>query len=209
MQILIIDDHSLFRDGVSLVLNQLNAQVNILHAADYDHAFEQLADTSVVDLVLLDLNLPGRDGFAVLDTLRRRFPLLPVVIVSASNQRKDVQRALQCGAMGYIPKESNAQVMLSALHLVLAGGIYMPPGLMHEEVTQHAIPARKTCGLTDRQYEVLLLLVEGDSNKEIARQLGLAEPTIKMHVTAILKALGASNRTQAVRKAEQLGINFH
>lgn len=208
LKILIIDDHSLFREGLSHVLNELTDTVNILQASDYEHALQHLSQNPDLELVLLDLNIPGKDGFAVLESFGEKNPTLPVVIVSGSNQCSDVKRAIDSGAVGYIPKESTGKVMLSALKLILAGGIYAPPELMQYEATDKQMTDYNSLGLTNRQSEVLALLVEGYSNKKIANSLNLAEPTVKMHVTAILKALGVSNRTQAVRAVEKQQIKL-
>lgn len=206
MKILIIDDHALFREGLCHVLNSLEDEVSILEAADYDRALHSIAAHPDVDLVLLDLNLPGKDGFTVLDTIGLRHPTLPVVILSASNQHSDVQRALDAGAMGYIPKDTTSSVMLSALRLILSGGIYLPPNVAQADQAA-ALPANNhASNLTPKQLQVLTLLVRGHSNKDIAENMKLAESTVKMHVTAILKTLGVSNRTQAALAAEKLGL---
>ena len=206
MKILVIDDHGLFREGLCHVLNELDASMQILEAADFDRAWNYVNTNPNLDLVLLDLNLPGKDGFSVLDSFTKHYPTIPVVIVSASNQRSDVQRALDAGAMGFIPKESTSKVMLGALRLILDGGIYVPSSL-----SQHVLPTVTDAnkhGLTTRQLDVLSLLVQGCSNKEIAARMSLAEATVKMHVTAIMKTLGVANRTQAAMAAEKLGLRF-
>lgn len=206
MKILVIDDHALFREGLSHVLDALDDEVNILHAPDYERALLHAAENPDLDLVLLDLNMPGKDGFTALDSFARDYPALPVVILSASNQRHDIQRALDQGAMGYIPKETTSAVMLSALQLILAGGVYIPPNLAQRDVSPDKDNFNSPLNLTPRQMDVLGLLVQGFSNKDIATQLGLSEATVKMHVTSILKGLGVSNRTQAAMAAEKLGL---
>jgi len=203
VKILIIDDHALFREGLSYVLNELDGLIKIYEAPDYNSALMHAKENSDLDLVLLDLNLPGKDGFSVLNLLTERYPALPVIILSASNHASDVERSLDAGAMGYIPKNTTSAVMLSALRLVLSGGIYMPPSITQkQENTQDS----SISGITPRQKQVLELMVQGLSNKIIASQLGLAEGTVKMHVTAILKLFGVSNRTQAVLASEKLGL---
>ena len=206
MKILVIDDHGLFREGLCHVLNELDASMQILEAADFDRAWNCVNTTPDLDLVLLDLHMPGKDGFSALDSFAKHYPTIPVVIVSASNQRSDVQRALDAGAMGFIPKESTSKVMLGALRLILDGGIYVPSSLSQHE-TPSVTNANKH-GLTPRQLDVLLLLAQGYSNKEIAARMSLAEATIKMHVTAIMKALGVTNRTQAAMVAEKMGLRL-
>jgi DNA-binding NarL/FixJ family response regulator len=208
MKILIVDDHALFREGLLHVLQKLETQVDILEASDYDSALEYVSANHDLDLVLLDLTMPGRDGFAALDTFAKQYPAMPVVILSASNLRSDIQRALDAGAVGYILKESNSAVMLNALKLILAGGIYMPPVMAQEEAMGTESDNAIFAELTPRQIEVLKMLVNGHSNKTIAARLGLAEATVKMHVTAILSRLGVSNRTQAALQAEKMGLNL-
>lgn len=206
MKILIVDDHALFREGICHVLNALEDEVSILEAANYDRAVQNASEHPDLDLVLLDLNMPGKDGFSALDTFTHLYPALPVVILSASNQRSDMQRALNAGAMGYIPKDTTTTVMLGALRLILSGGVYVPPSIAQQQNTNAQTINHHSNGVTPRQLEVLTLLIQGHSNKEIAKELKLAESTVKMHVTSILKSLGVSNRTQAVLAAEKLGL---
>jgi len=206
MKILIVDDHALFREGLCHVLRQLEEQVTILEAPDYDRALQHVSANPDLDMVLLDLNLPGKDGFAALASMTHQYPALPVVILSASSQRSDIQRALDSAAMGYIPKDTTSAIMLNALQLVLSGGVYVPKNMA--QLNDHASFDKPDTqhGLTPRQLEVLCLLIGGHSNKAIAQQLELAEATIKMHITSILKTLGVSNRTQAAMAAERLGL---
>ena len=206
MKILIVDDHALFRGGLCHVLQYLDEQVDVLEASNCDCAMQHVEANPDLDLVLLDLNMPGEDGFKGLHSFSTLYPTIPVVIVSASNRRRDIQRALDTGAMGFIPKESTSSVMLNALQLVLAGSIYLPPS-MAQQSNQYSKPTNDTVQtLTPRQLQVLSMVVQGHSNKVIAAQLDIAETTIKMHVTAILKSLGVSNRTQAAMAAEKLGL---
>ena len=208
MKILIVDDHALFREGLCHVLHELDQEMQILEAADFEKALHYVSLHPDLDLVLLDLNIPGKDGFSILDSITKQYPAMPVVILSASNHNNDVRRALDAGAMGYIPKESTSSVMLNALRLILAGGIYVPSNLANEDCTLSTAPNIQTLGFTPRQLEVLSLLIKGHSNKEIATQMNLAEATVKMHVTSIMKNLRVSNRTQAVVAAEKLGLGI-
>ena len=155
--------------------------------------------------MLLDLNMPKIGGFEILENFTKSYPTLPVVIISASNKRSDIQRALALGAMGFISKDTTGDVMLNALKLILSGGIYTPPDLK-QQVTHAEDQTNQTPDLTPRQLDVLKLMVEGHSNKIIAAELALAETTVKMHVTAILNRLAVSNRTQAAMVAEKLGL---
>jgi DNA-binding NarL/FixJ family response regulator len=167
--------------------------------------------------VLLDLTLPGKHGFELLCELRHDFPQLPVVVLSATEDRDTVMRAINDGAMGFIPKTSRTEVLIAALRLVFSGGVYLPPSAFSMQsgpmTAESRLPAPATrspreVGLTERQAQVLALLVQGKSNKLICRALDLAEGTVKIHVTAILRALNVSNRTEAVVAVSRLGLKL-
>jgi DNA-binding NarL/FixJ family response regulator len=208
MKFLVIDDHALIRDALASVLGQLQPGSAVLEASTCAEALEAVDGHADLSLVLLDLTLPDGDGFLLLEKLRRDRPGVPVVMLSAVQDRASVTRALEAGASGFIPKSAQREIMLSALRLVFAGGIYVPP-----EILVHgprpgpggASAPVQGLGLSERQQEVLALLMQGFSNKAIGQRLDLAEPTVKNHVTAILKALGAPNRTAAVAAANRRG----
>lgn len=202
MKILIADDHALFRDGLRYVLRTLEPHVVVLEASSAAQAMQIAAREQQLDLVLLDLAMPGLDGFAGLDMLRERFPDIPVVVVSASEEPRDVRRALDAEASGFIPKSMSGAEMVCALRTILAGNVFAPKGMLEDDDEHSAADPR----LTPRQLQVLELMCEGMSNKEIALRLGMAEGTVKIHVTAILRAMNASNRTHAVILAAQLGL---
>lgn len=216
MNILVVDDHPLIREALRHVLPCLQAGVRLFDAADCASA-TSIADAQPdLDLVLLDLSLPGASGMTALQTFRQRYPLLPVVVLSGFDDQDLVVSALDHGAMGFIPKSSSNDLLLGALRLVLSGGIYVPPqalpsdSLALRQVREPDAPALapSDIGLTERQGEVLKLLIQGLSNKAICRELNLAEGTVKVHITALLKALNAANRTQAVLAASRLGLKF-
>lgn len=195
MKILILDDHPLFREALHYILQKLDEQVVILDAADYETAMQHVIENPDIDLISLDLCLSSdKGGFSVLDAISENYPAMPVVVISSSRSRSDIDRAIEAGARGYIPKCTPSLIMLNALSLILAGGIYTPPNIVDDEVA-----------FTPRQVEVLRFLIEGLSNKVIASRMGLAEATVKMHVTSIFKGLGVTNRTQAAMKAKQQG----
>ncbi len=218
MKILIVDDHPLIREAVRHVLAQLDRDVEVLDAESCEAAVEQIGSNHDLDLVLLDLSLPGSSGLSALESLREQFPAIPVVVLSARDDPGVVVGALDAGAMGFIPKTSSNELMISALRLVFSGGVYVPPqaissGPHDDQAVRETLPDApllginpSEIGLTERQTEVLALLLQGKPNKVICRELNLAEGTVKIHVTAILKALGASNRTQAVIAASRLGL---
>jgi len=211
LKVLVVDDHPLIRQALHVVLKQLDADLQVLEAANCPDALALAEANGDLDLVLLDIHLPGVSGLDALQSFRERVPAVPVVVISASEDPDDVTRALDSGAMGYIPKTQSSQVMISALRLVLAGGVYLPSEMMRRS-RQHN-PAQSSTGyrdigLTERQAQVLALLIQGKPNKLICRDLDLAEGTVKIHITAILKALKVSNRTQAVIEVSRLGLKL-
>jgi len=220
MKILVVDDHVLIREALRGALKELDEGAEILEASDSRECVQLVEQNNDLDLVLLDLTLPDRDGFSVLTELRERHPSVSVVVMSALQDRDNVVKALDLGAQGFIPKSAQRKVILSALRLVVAGGIYIPPQALGgaEPTTSaaphSALPAGRAVnppaaspaelGLTERQIDVLALIMRGKSNKAICRVLNLAEPTVKNHVTAILKALKVTNRTEAVLAVTEL-----
>jgi DNA-binding NarL/FixJ family response regulator len=219
VKILIVDDHPLVRDAMSRIVVELAGTVEVLEAADCASGLElarDVPDAADVDLVLLDLNLPGMRGFEALEQFRREHPALPVVVVSMYQDGDTVREVIRRGAMGYIPKVYSKEIILGALRLVLSGAVYVPPQAMAEDVGAAAEPSPGRAamslsrlgdlGLTPRQGEVLALMMRGRSNKDICRDLGLAQRTVKLHVTAVLNTLRVSSRTQAVIAAAQLGL---
>jgi DNA-binding NarL/FixJ family response regulator len=218
MKILVVDDHVLIREALRGVLKELKGDAVVLEASDCRQAMQHIEQETDISLVLLDLNLPDRDGFAVLSDLREQHPALSVVVLSAQQDRNSVVKALDLGALGFIPKSGQRDVMVSALQLIFSGGIYIPPEILTRE---SGSPAQKPAlarlapdktrvtpadlGLTGRQLDVLSLMMQGKSNKAICRVLDLAEPTVKNHVTAVLKALKVTNRTEAVIAVGELG----
>jgi DNA-binding NarL/FixJ family response regulator len=222
VKILIVDDHPLIREALRHVLTVLDAKFELIEAQNFAEALAAADDDPHLDLILLDLGLPDIDGIDALSELRERHAGIPIVVLSASEQPAIVLRAIDAGAMGFVPKTTSSHLLLNALRLVLAGGVYLPAEVLRqhqdapEPALQLAAEARRggnmltphAAGLTARQAEVLALLVEGKPNKLICRDLGLAEGTVKIHMTAILKALNVSNRTQAVIAVGKLGLQL-
>jgi DNA-binding NarL/FixJ family response regulator len=214
MKFLVVDDHALIREAMRGVLKELQGDALILDAASSRQAMDIMQQHPDLALVLLDLKLPDRDGIEVLGELRERFPATSIVMLSAFNDRENVVRALDNGALGFIPKTDSREVLLGALRLILAGGTYIPPEALTREPAGTATastpspekrPSPAELGLTERQVDVLALMMQGKSNKLICRALDLAEPTVKNHVSAILKALDVTNRTEAVLAVAALG----
>lgn len=212
MKILVVDDHELIREGLRPVLEELGAgeAVAVLEAHDFARALELAAAHPDCDLALLDFNLPNVAGFAALVDLQERFPDIPVVMMSGEDDPAIMREAFERGALGFIPKSSPKAVILNALRLVLSGGSYLPREMMASAAAPRAKPGRsdagESLGLTPRQSDVLALVLAGKSNKVICRELGLAEGTVKNHVAAVLKALDATNRVEAVVAAAKLGL---
>ena len=219
MKILVVEDHVLMREALRGVLKELKGDAAVIvEAPDSRQAIRQIEQNPDVELVLLDLGLPDRDGFEILTELAERYPTISVVVHSAHQDRERVMKALDLGAIGFIPKSAQREVMLSAFNLIFSGGIYIPPEILdRRQATPMSAPTRPASslksrvsaadlGLTERQMEVLALMMRGKSNKAICRVLDLAEPTVKIHVSAILKALKVANRTEAVLTAAALGL---
>ena len=203
MKVLVVDDHTLIREALRNVLRELDASSVVIEAPDGEGALEAARREGDIDLVLLDLNLPDMDGLFALGVLRRKHPATAVVVLSGIRDPATVLTAIDLGAVGFIPKSTSHAVMLEALRLVCAGGTYLPADLLVERALLEPRPGAEL-DLTAREAQVLALMLEGKPNKVISRDLGVAEATVKNHVTAVLKALKATNRTQAVIAAGRL-----
>lgn len=214
MNVLLVDDHPLILTALSSVIEGMGGQVKVRGVPNADAARSALTADPTIDLVLLDLRLggaddDGSDGFALLTELREAHPATPVVVVSATDRQADVVRAIDLGAMGFVPKRASNEVLFEALRIVMRGGVFVPTvedgapagdgglgaGVAEEEPD---VPPLSTYRLTPRQTDVLGLLLRGQSNKLIARELNLSVETVKDHVAAVLRALGVNSRTQAV-----------
>lgn len=214
MLALIVDDHVLIRDALRGVLDAFEEVTGVIECGTASDAERLLDQTPGIGLVLLDLSLPDRDGLSLLTSFRTSHPATTVVMLSASEDRAQMTAALENGAAGFIPKSATREVMQGALKLVFSGGVYVPPEILARpkappvtQVSPSSLRAAAKMGLTERQVEVLQLMMQGMSNKAICRALDIAEPTVKNHVTAILRALGATNRTEAVLAASALGLS--
>jgi DNA-binding NarL/FixJ family response regulator len=210
MKILVIDDHPLIQEALKHVLAALDPLLELVQAQDASDAHAALSREPDTDLILLDLALPGCDGFELLADLRREWPGMPVLVLSATHDRATVERALDLGAMGFIPKTANTRVLLDALRLVLSGGVYVPAesAQASSAVRPRSVTRPEQLGLTLRQADVLKLLVQGKPNKLICRDLRLSEGTVKVHVSAILRALNVRNRTQVVIELARRGVRL-
>lgn len=206
MRILVIEDHALVREGLLLALKALDedgAPAETLGARDADEATRLLEANNDFDLVLLDLMLPGTGGMAYLGVIRKLHPHIPVVILSALDDGDTVMKAMRQGAAGFVSKASPTDVLLGALREVLAGEIWLPPEYRESTTRRRrAKTVAERFGLTKSQARVLELVAEGKSNRDIAKLLEVTEGTVKIHVSAIFKAMGVSNRSQALLVAQ-------
>ena len=233
MKVLLVDDHPLILSALEAVIKTIGGGTVVVGTDSAAAARAKLAADSDFDLVLLDLALGDADGFEVLVEFRTTYPAVPVVVVSASDRASDVIRAIDGGAMGFVPKSSPHAELHRALGMVMSGAMYVPPSMLGIDFTREAarlaeaqaagkaygdaplgaaarpephqkLPSIDDVGLTPRQREVLGLLLQGLPNKLIARQLNLSVETVKDHVAAVLRALGVSSRTQAVLAVSQM-----
>jgi DNA-binding NarL/FixJ family response regulator len=222
MKVLLVDDHPLILAALRSVIEGLGDDVTVVGAESAAQARRVLAGEGAFDLLLLDLALGDADGFDVLVEVRAAYPAMPVVVLSGSDRGNEVIRALDLGAMGFVPKRSSTTMLFEALRLVMSGGLYVPPA-MHAlnpmtftegELPPRGVPAAgpvpagppslDKVGLTPRQSDVLGLLLKGLPNKLIARELNVSVDTVKDHVAAVLRALGVNSRTQAVLAVSQM-----
>src|SRR5215467_3353354 len=217
-KVLVIDDHPLVQEGVSAALETLADDVTVMSARDGEQGLGLAAENPDLDLVLLDLALPGISGFNLIGKLHEKLPSLPVVVLSALEDPENVRHAINAGAMGFVPKSAATRVLIEVLQQVLEGNVTVPLALQSsgQPPISHALPALAgdatvtvepdVALLTLRQVEVLSRVCQGKTNKQIAIDLGLSEKTVKAHVTGIFKALGVVNRTQAVLVARRVGM---
>jgi DNA-binding NarL/FixJ family response regulator len=213
IKVLMVDDHALFRDGMRYVLQQLADEVEVIDSGNFIDGMTQAANNPDIDLALLDLHMPGSDGVKSIQAFHERNPSIPLVVVSGSDQREDIEKVMEYGAMGFISKMSSSKIMLAALRMVMDGGVYLPPQLLQQAMAtmdQGGASDKRTDrlnknGLTTRQMQTLQLLAEGLSNKEISLRMNLAEGTVKIHTAAVYQALRVSSRLEAVSAARRLG----
>ena len=211
MNILIVDDHPLFRHALIQAVRYSLPQAQIHETAAVNEFYERLENGPEPDLVLLDLNLPGASGFSALVHVRAQYPSIPIIVVSAHEESSIIQRAIAHGAMGYIPKSAHPSHIGEAIRHVLEGDIWLPPNLpanmnFDPRAADETALAERIQSLTPQQFRVLMMVAEGLLNKQIAYELEVSEATIKAHVTAIFRKLGVQNRTQAVLAIGALNI---
>lgn len=220
MKILLVDDHALITEAMRALLTDLDPNVQVEVAHDAPGAEQLVAAHMDADLLLLDLNLPGATGTSLLESLVAKAPELKVLVLSGVQDQRSVMKVLQVGASGFLPKSMQSENLLSAIRFVLSGGVYIPNDLLDDSTRGASMlglpergrdvfgqPSSKRIQLTERQEQVLQLLARGAPIKIICRELGLSEGTVKTHVTAIYRAFGASNRTEALLAARRHGYD--
>jgi len=206
---LVIDDHPLIHEIMPAVLRKALGEVTVATQSTLEAGLAHAAGSVPPDLVLLDLGLPGCEGIDALTRFRMEFPQLPVVVISANSDRESILGVLDSGANGFIPKTSKPEVIVAALRLVAAGGVYVPPEAIEDLAVQMPLrTARESMDLTERQRDVLRLILKGYNNERIASELAIAPNTVKQHAHAIFVQLGVSSRAQAVVAAANMGLRL-
>jgi len=206
-RIIVADDHPLFREALQQALAPMMPGVSFIEAESFESLQGAVSDCEDADLVLLDLEMPGAQGFSVLTWLRNHYPALPVVVVSATSDAGVMRRAVDLGASGFIPKSSPVETISEAIAAVLEGEIWLPEAALaldEARLSEDDELARRVASLTPQQFRVLDMLSDGLLNKQIAAELEVSEATIKAHVTAIFRKLGVRSRTQAAVAARRI-----
>jgi len=209
-EIIVADDHPLFREALRHALGRAVPDATVVEADTVAALLDEAEQHPEADLLLLDLNMPGANGFSALVQMRAHHPSLPVVIISANEEPGVIRRSIAHGAAGFVPKSSTVEKMVEALQAVLDGDVWVPAAVDAESPTlegAEADVASRLASLTPQQFRVLTMLSAGLLNKQIAYELGVSEATIKAHMTAIMQKLGATNRTQAVVLSQQLALD--
>jgi two-component system, NarL family, nitrate/nitrite response regulator NarL len=210
MKLLIVDDHPVLREGLVALLRQAGPDTDVLQACDAGEALALVEDHADLDAVVLDLMMPGMDGWQAISEFGRKRPELPVIVLSSSEDPQDARKALALGALGYVPKSASQHLLLSAIRIVLNGDLYVPSLVLNEPhgamQRQNGTAEPGAALLTGRQVEILAMLSKGQPNKTIATSLDLSEKTVKAHITAIFRALNVVNRTQAAAVGREAGL---
>ena len=216
MQFLIVDDHSIVTMALEMLLKDYGGQSNTVYSANTKEEAVALADQygETADLMILDLSMPGVQGTSLMEEIVAAHPTLKILVMSGLQDQHSIIRVLQMGAAGFIPKSLEAGLLTSAISFVLKGGVYIPVKLLNQAQKSGLLTSREPTGeistvhLTQRQKEVLGLLAKGAPIKRICKELDLSEGTVKTHVTAIYRAFGASNRTEALLEARRHGFDI-
>lgn len=211
MHVLLIDDHEMFRQGVKYLLTDLHEDIEFTDAGNCKEALAELGRVEV-DLALLDLSMPGSRGLNALREIKNAYPAVPLAVLSGHDEPSMIRDAIEEGASGFVPKASSSEVLVAALKLILAGGVYLPRAALNGATPEQSAgeepekAASRSELLSERQADVLMKAIQGKPNKVIAREMNIAEGTVKTHLSAAFKALGVHNRTEAVFAAAKLGL---
>ncbi len=208
MKVLITDEQSLFRDGLSLRLKEINEDITILQSSSLIDMQKTLSNEPDTDLVILDIDLADINTSDVINKIKTIAPNTKIVTTSTSEDTRNIKKILSLGVKGYIPKRSDSNILSGALKLILDGGTYIPPAMLNNNLDYSSYNNLNTFkkNLTNRQSQVLDLIAQGKSNKQIAYDMGVSEATVKLHINALLRSLKVNNRTQAVITAQKLGL---
>jgi DNA-binding NarL/FixJ family response regulator len=209
MKVLITDEQSLFRDGLSLRLKQINPNITIIQTSTLAEMQKLLLENIDTDIILIDIDLAELNAAEIIGKIKTIAPNTKIVAISSSEEIRNIKKILSLGVKGYITKKSDSNILSGALKLILDGGTYLPPTLLENQTPY--INGEKNSGflkknLTNRQSQVLDLIAQGKSNKQIAYDMGVSEATVKLHINALLRSLKVNNRTQAVITAQKLGL---
>ena len=209
MKVLIADEQSLFRDGLTLRLKEINQNIDILQSSSLTETLKILSAEPNTDILILDIDLVGFSAEETIKNIQNLSSSVKIIAISSSEDALNIKNILSLGVKGYIPKRSDSNILSGALKLILDGGTYIPPAMLKTDSTSKptppTLPPLKK-NLTNRQSQVLDLIAQGKSNKQIAYDMGVSEATVKLHINALLRSLKVNNRTQAVITAQKMGL---
>lgn len=207
MKVLITDEQSLFRDGLSLRLKQINPDIYIIQSSNIDEMQQILLSEKDIDIVILDIDLTELKTDDIINKIKMNHPATKIIVISSSEESRNIKKILSYGVKGYIPKRLDSNILSGALKLILDGGTYLPSALLENNTSPTTTPNHTLQkNLTNRQSQVLDLIAQGKSNKQIAYDMGVSEATVKLHINALLRSLKVNNRTQAVITAQKMGL---
>jgi DNA-binding NarL/FixJ family response regulator len=207
MKALITDEQSLFRDGLSLRLKQIKEDIEIIQSSDLLDMQKILAKDKDIDFLILDIDMADINGLEIINKIKQLNSNVKIITISSSEDTKNIKKILSLDVKGYIPKKLDSNILSGALKLILDGGTYIPPAMLNNATytnVNNNITLKKN--LTNRQSQVLDLIAQGKSNKQIAYDMGVSEATVKLHINALLRSLKVNNRTQAVITAQKMGL---
>ena len=206
MKILIADDHALFRDELASRLEEINPDIVLMQAPSFSQSLKIIEKEPDLDMMIVDLDMPDMHWEESIEQLRQKSKNINIVVISASEDMRKIRKIMTNGIKGYIPKRLEPKIMLKALKIIVEGGIYMPSAFAENNYTININSNCRSKTLTNRQSQVLDLIAEGKSNKQIAYEMGVSEATVKLHINALLRSLKVNNRTQAVVTAQKMGL---